>query len=267
MPAVEPGPHAPGPEPTATSGRPHKRVRWHRPSGGKRRPGVLDATRAELVRGLEQRQGSIWTRIRHAVIVAGYPIDRALQRVRALRADGAESLLALAVALLYLADVRTGFVGKPRPGGGPWKRYTLADLAQLAYGAQGEADLRRARRALDMMVSLGWAYPTKQVRRHSTDVEGRNLWRSEAAVRRLNLQRLCDMTGTSWLLKRDRMHADQARGQGTASFVDAQQRREEASRGRSVGKAARATPPATGDPPVASKNGTQHIADILALLK
>ncbi|KAF1689556.1 hypothetical protein CSC62_16990, partial [Pseudoxanthomonas jiangsuensis] len=42
-------------------------------------------------------------------------------------------------------------------------------------------------------------------------------WRSEAAVRRLNLQRLCDMTGTSWLLKRDRMHADQARGQGTGS--------------------------------------------------
>nr|WP_244667865.1 MULTISPECIES: hypothetical protein [unclassified Xanthomonas] len=251
----------------AGHGRTHKRVRWRRPSGDKRRPGVLDATRAELVRGLEQRQGSIWTRIRHAVIVAGYPIDRALQRVRALRADGAESLLALAVALLYLADVRTGFVGKPRPGGGPWKRYTLADLAQLAYGAQGEADLRRARRALDMMVSLGWAYPTKQVRRHSTDVEGRNLWRSEAAVRRLNLQRLCDMTGTSWLLKRDRMHADQARGQGTASFVDAQQRREEASRGRSVGKAARAAPPATGDPPVASKNGTQHIADILALLK
>ncbi len=251
----------------AGHGRTHKRVRWHRPSGGKRRPGVLDATRAELVRGLELRQGSIWTRIRHAVIVAGYPIDRALQRVRALRADGAESLLALAVALLYLADVRTGFVGKPRPGGGPWKRYTLADLAQLAYGAQGEADLRRARRALDMMVSLGWTYPTKQVRRHSTDVEGRNLWRSEAAVRRLNLQRLCDMTGTSWLLKRDRMHADQARGQGTASFVDAQQRREEASRGRSVGKAARAAPPATGDPPVASKNGTQHIADILTLLK
>ncbi|CEH49370.1 conserved hypothetical protein [Xanthomonas citri pv. citri] len=118
-----------------------------------------------------------------------------------------------------------------------------------------------------MMVSLGWAYPPKQVRRHSTDVEGRNLWRSEAAVRRLNLQRLCDMTGTSWLLKRDRMHADQVRGQGTASFVDAQQRREEASRGRSVGKAARAAPPATGDPPVASKNGTQHIADILTLLK
>ncbi len=232
----------------AGHGRTHKRVRWRRPSGGKRRPGVLDATRAELVRGLEQRQGSIWTRIRHAVIVAGYPIDRALQRVRALRADGAESLLALAVALLYLADVRTGFVGKPRPGGGPWKRYTLADLAQLAYGAQGEADLRRARRALDMMVSLGWAYPTKQVRRHSTDVEGRNLWRSEAAVRRLNLQRLCDMTGTSWLLKRDRMHADQARGQGTASFVDAQQRREEASRGRSAGKAARAAPPATVSP-------------------
>lgn len=254
----------------AGHGGTHKRVRWRRPSGGKRRPGVLDATRAELVRGLELRQGSIWTRIRRVVIVAGYPIARALQRVRALRADGAESLLALTVALLYLADVRTGFVGKPRAGGGRWERYTLSDLAQLAYGAQGEAELRRARRALDMMVSLGWAYPTKQVRRHSKDADGQDLWRSEAAVRRLNLQRLCDMTGTSWLLKRDRMHADQVRGEGTASFEDARQRRQkpqEPRSGRSAGEAVRSAPPATGDPPAASKNGPQHIADILALLK
>jgi len=73
---------------------------------------------------------------------------------------------------------------------------------------QDEADLRRARRALDMMVSLGWVFPTKQVRRHA----GENLWRSEAAVRRLNLDRLCDMAGTTWLLKRDRQHADCMRG-------------------------------------------------------
>ncbi|MEQ7926974.1 hypothetical protein ABQ013_22465, partial [Xanthomonas citri pv. malvacearum] len=61
MPAVDPGFHTPGPEPTATSGRPHKRVRWRQPkppAGKKRRPGVLDATRDGLVRGLEQRQGS-----------------------------------------------------------------------------------------------------------------------------------------------------------------------------------------------------------------
>lgn len=102
----------------------------------------------------------------------------------------------------YLADVRTGFVGKPRQGGGRWQRYTLHDLAQLAYGGQTDAELRRARRSLDMMVSLGWAFPTKQVRRHKKDANGGDLWCSEAGVRRINFQRLCDMVGTSWLLSR-----------------------------------------------------------------
>ncbi len=154
-------------------------------------------------------------RISRNVIVAGYPLGKALTRVRALRSDGAESLLSMCVALLYLADVRTGFVGKPRQGGGRWHRYSLKDLAQLAYGGQTPAEERRADRAIDMMVSLGWAFPTKQVRRHKKDAEGGDLWCSEAGVRRLNFQRLCDMVGTSWLLKRDRKHADQARGTGT----------------------------------------------------
>jgi len=192
MPAVETGPHAPGPQPTAPSGRPHKRVHWRQPPAGKkRRPGVLDAARAELVRGLGQRRGSLWMRISRNVIVAGYALEKALTRVRALRSDGADSLLAMSVALLYLTDVRTGFVGKPAQSGGRWQRYTLHDLAQLAYGGQAEAEIRRARRSLDMMVSLGWAFPTKQVRRHKTDAQGGDLWRSEPAVRRLNLQRLC----------------------------------------------------------------------------
>lgn len=190
-----------------TAGTAHRRVRWQRPAG-KRRPGVIDATRAELVRGLELRHGSLWMRVSRAVAIAGYPLARTLNRVRALRSDGAESLLAMTVALLYLADVRTGFVGKPRPTGGPWQRYTLQDLAQMAYGGQTEAELRRARRSLDMMVSLGWASPTKQTRRHIGDGQ----FRSDAGVRRLNLDRLCQMTGTSWLLSRDRQHADRKRG-------------------------------------------------------
>lgn len=128
--AVEPPKHPPSPvrkDPLAhqacgdpsrkgaagcASGR--RRVRWRAPDG-KRRPGVIDATRAELVRCLEQRRGSAWFRISRHVAIAGYPVDRALNRVRSLRSDGAESLLALIVALLYMADVRTGFIGKPRP--------------------------------------------------------------------------------------------------------------------------------------------------------
>jgi len=149
-------------------GRAHKRVKWRQPVGGKRRPGVFDTTRAALVKGLEERKGPLWTRIGRIAIIAGYPIARALSRARALRTDGAESLLAMAVAMLYLTDVQTGFVGKPRPEGGRWHRYTLRDLAQLAFGAQEEADLRRARRALDVMTSLCWLFPTKQVRRHKS---------------------------------------------------------------------------------------------------
>ncbi|QCZ67282.1 hypothetical protein CAI18_23315 (plasmid) [Xanthomonas citri pv. punicae] len=273
MPAVDPGSHTPGPEPTATSGRPHKRVHWRQPkppSGKKRRPAVLDATRDGLVRGLEQRQGSLWMRISRNVIVAGYALDKALTRVRALRKDGAESLLAMSVALLYLADVRTGFVGKPRQGGGPWQRYTLRDLAQLAYGAQTGAELERAKRSIDMMVSLGWAFPTKQVRRHTKDAEGRDGWCSEPGVRRLNFQRLCDMAGTSWLLKRDRKHADQARGTGVASFAQAHARRQspqDAGTTPRTGAARPAAHRATGDPPGGAQSAVQHISDILALFK
>lgn len=230
-----------GPSPYLPASRAHKRVRWRKPAGGKKRPGVLDATRAELVRGIEQRHGSIWFRIKRAVIVAGYPLARALHRIRALREDGAESLLAMTVALLYLADVRTGFIGKPRPEGGPWQRYTLHDLAQLAFGGQSEADVRRARRTLDMMVSLGWAYATKQVRRYA----GEETWRSEPGVRRLNLQRLCEFAGTGWLLKRDREHADRTRGDGTTSLAAGRQQRQQAPSSPPQASALRQCPPAT----------------------
>lgn len=256
----------------ASAGRPHKRVRWRVPAG-KRRPGVLDATRGELVRALEHRQGSVWLRVRTAAPIAGYPIARALDRLRALRSDGAESLLAMAVALLYCADVRTGFIGRPRPGGGPWQRYTLADLAQLAYGAQTDADQRRARRALDVMIGLGWAYPTRQVRRY-VGTAGAEAFVSEPAVRRLNLSRLCEMTGTSWLLQRDRAHADRTKGDGLASLQQARQRRDTAPLpcGADSGgpPAARATPPPTGDPPrqpVARDTALRHINDILRALR
>lgn len=241
--------------------RKHKRVHWRVPSGGKRRPGVLDATRTELVRCLEQRRGYAWLRIGRIVAVAGYPIERALNRVRALRSDGAESLLALTVALLYLADVRTGFIGKPRLERGPWQRYTLQDLAQLAYGGQSEADVRRARRSLDMLVSLGWAFPTKQVRRY-VDV---STYRSEPAVRRLNLHRLCELTGTSWLLARDRQHADRHRGGGTASFeVGRQWRKRQQQESRNMRPdPIREMPRSTGDP---GSGATHSIAAILNLL-
>ena len=208
----------------------------------------------------------MWLRISRCVAVAGYPVDRALNRVRSLRSDGAESLLAMIVAMLYLADVRTGFIGKPRAERGPWQRYTLHDLAQLAYGAQAEADLRRARRSLDMLVSLGWAFPTKQVRRY---VDA-GTFRSEPAVRRLNLHRLCEMTGTRWLLSRDRKHADRNKGEGAASLETGRLRRERKTLEQL--QHARDTLPgkfggrSTGDPPAGATRGAQTLSSIFDLL-
>lgn len=258
--------------PVAPAHSPHRRVRWRAPADAKRRPGVLAATRNELVRGLEQRHGGLWHRVNRVVIVAGYPLDRALHRVRALRADGAESLLALAVALLYLADVRTGFVGKPREGGGPWHRYTLMDLAQLAFGAQGDAELRRARRALDMMVSLGWAHPTRQAREYREETR---TFVSFPGIRRLNLDRLCAMTGTTWLLKRDRMHADARKGSNvtelhgrrpaTGAQADQQQAaRAQAARHR-AGQSGAGWHPGQAPPP-GGPSGPLALGDILTIL-
>ncbi len=238
-------------------------MRWRKPAGGKRRPGVIDATRAELVRGLEMRQGQLWWRVARTAIIAGYSIARALDRVRGLRKDGAESLLAMTVALLYLADVRTGFIGKPRPGGGRWQRYTLRDLCQLAFGGQGEAELRRGRRALDVMTSLGWIAPTKQVRRHLGD----GAFVSEAAVRRLNLDRLCSMTGTSWLLAKDRRHADRhtpTRPEATQQGQKPPQSRQERPLAARRPEARGTSPPATGEPPRAGI--PQHVLDIIKRL-
>ncbi len=78
------------------------------------------------------------------------------------------------------------------------------------------------------------------------------------------------MVGTSWLLKRDRKHADQARGTGVASFTQAQAHRqpaqEPAARPR-TGNTHPAAHRATGDPPGGAQSAVQHISDILALFK
>lgn len=117
-----------------------------------------------------------------------------------------------------------------------------------------------------MLVSLGWAFPTKQVRRY---VDA-NTFRSEPAVRRLNLQRLCEMTGTSWLLARDRQHADRNKGKGTVSFPSSRQRYQR--KQREQHQRSRETLPAlysgrsTGDPPGNATIGAQALSDILDIL-
>ncbi|WP_069106979.1 hypothetical protein [Xylella fastidiosa] len=248
--------------------RAHKRVKWRRPSG-KRRPGVIEATTGQLIKSIEQRYGSLWLILGKAAIIAAYPFARAFDRIRTLRSDGAESLLALAVLLMNLVDVRTGFIGKPNPVGGRWHRYTLADIAQLAYGSQKAADIARARRSLKIMIALGWAEPTKQVRRYACDEMGTAMFTSEPGVRRLNLDKLCKMTGTGWLLKRDRKHADSLRGPKVIGIGNIPPLSQSGQNMISPPHSAqeqekRQRPASTGDPP--KSETSKHIGDILNLL-
>lgn len=196
---------------------PHRRVSPRSPATKSRNakwPEVLRVTKYQLQEALEGRRGLLWARIRRTAIVAGYawtipdnptgPTRCARWRIRDLRRDGAESLLAMLVALLYCADIRTGFVGRPRDGGGPWERYTLEDLAKFAYNAKDEGSVRRARRAIDVLINLGVAHPNIQVNRYDEEVHA---VRGEPAVRRLNWALLCELTNTTWYLKKAQEHA------------------------------------------------------------
>ena len=261
-----PSPPAPG----AGERRRHKRVRWSKPKG-KKRPSVLDTTRAELVRALEERKGALWWRVARVALIAGYAIEKAARRDRTLRRDGAESLLAMIVTLIYCSDIRTGFIGRHNPGGGRWLRYKLRDLCQLAYGAQGEAELRRGRRSLDVIIGLGWMTPTAQVRRHQPD----GSFKSEPGVRHLNWSRLARMCGTSELLRRDRAHKDQHDHTPRPPRLKRQQSGVQRA-GDIAGNAredeereAPARPASTGDPPQRGgmTSAAEEIAKIAAMLK
>jgi len=86
-------------------------------------------------------------------------------------------------------------------------------------------------------------------------------------VRRLNLDKLCAMLGTTWLLKRDRQHADRVRGERlTALQEEPKQRHQKAQElRRSNGSAnndAHTRPPPTGDPPE-RPDGMKHIGTLL----
>lgn len=194
--------------------RRHRRYGWRKPTGGRRRPGVIEATVHQLVRGIEHRAGGLYARLARLVPVVGYTRNRRAERRRSWRSDGAESVLGMLVALVYASDVRTGFIGRPTVGGGRWKRYTAADLATFAYQdgagmqAADPATIRRAERALEALEHLGVLAPAQRIWVEHPD--GR--YTGEPAFRRLNWSRLAELASTGEHLKRDRKALDRKHG-------------------------------------------------------
>ena len=151
-------------------------------------------------------RGPLYHRLADAVIVAGYSGDRILHRVRAWRSDGAESLVAVLTALIRSSDIRSGFVGRPRPLA-PWQRFTVRDLAQFALGAQDRAAIATTERALRLLAHLGLVRCTEI----AVPIGGGE-FRAEPGLRRLSWDRLADMLGLGWLLARDRAALDRRHG-------------------------------------------------------
>lgn len=189
--------------------KPNRRFGWRAPSSGKKRPSVVEATAAAVVRGLEKRLGPLYWRLAAAAPIAGYSAARGVPeaRKRAWRRDGVESVLGMLVALCYSADVRDGFIGKPA-NGKRWKRFDVRDLSQFAYRAKDPATLKRASRALYVLEHLGLIKLVAQVRVQNSD----GSWASEPAVRKLNWSKLAEMCGTGWLLSQARQALDRAKG-------------------------------------------------------
>ena len=235
----------------AKKSHPHKRVRYReplKPKTGKKFPNVIDAVKEPLVIALEERRTSLFHRICLCVCVAGYTLAKSLLRIRRLRADGAESLLAMTVALLYRADLKTGLVRIKRSTGHV-ERPDLGYLAELAYQGQEPADKKRAHRALQMMESLGFLYPAKQSKVFCKESES---YRSYPAFRYLNWDRLCQMTGTSHLLKKWRDYVQQQAHDAKNHVLSATKHSHTsvaASTGQGEVKPKGQFPPATAGPP------------------
>lgn len=199
-------------------GKKVRRVAWSKP-GGKRRPGVIDAVIGVLADSFARRDGRPWE-----LVAMNVPVHRAdgKPRERALREEAGEAILAMLSALLYSCDIRTGFIGKPRDGGGPWHRYTVIDLCKKAFGAliPGEIDPRRGERALRACADLGLLFLSKQPIDYNAETGALTF---HPSVRWLNLRLLCQICNLGWLLERDRSVAFRRHGGLKPRPVDQQQ--------------------------------------------
>lgn len=120
---------------------PYRRIRWARPQG-QNRPDPINLALSRLRAAIDEQRGPLWD------LLANAPVSGSESRQRRLRSDGAENLYTLLATLIFNADFLGGFLGKPKQGGGHWKRYAWETLDRYAYGelVPGERSMRRLER-------------------------------------------------------------------------------------------------------------------------
>lgn len=130
------------------AGSPHHSIEWTRPAGLKR-PQLINVAIAKLRDPAMQR-----------VLFADTKVYRGTEdtaRHRRARADGAINNATLMQAVVASFDVLRGFIGKPI-GPGSWKRFSVDELAQRAFGAliPDEISAKRGDRHFRHAVAMGW---------------------------------------------------------------------------------------------------------------
>lgn len=231
----------------------HPRARM-RP--GRAPPRVITVTIERYRRDFEARRGPLWDwAARH--VPAVYEPD-APARVRALRTDGADTLLCAIVTLLSCMDLTRGFLARPpAPGEQRWHRRSVRELFGFAFGAPvpGRLSPRRLERALRALGAIG-AIASHQVR-----LKGPAGYQSQPALRFVT-DKLFRLAGTAGLLAQERREAYQraaaARSGASAARRIETIRLDPAQPGSSMLNPTRADPPAGR-----ARAGPRPAADLL----
>ena len=186
-------------------GRQHRKIQFRpgRLPGKKKRPGFLEVCTHHVKATFFDRSNAAWTQIA-SVVPVGHGKLRRFDRVRALRSQSAEAIGQVLQVLLTNSDLMSGFCGKPRGDGQRWERLDLRSIAQLAFDEQDEAAVGRVSHAIGRLMDLRLLAENKQVR----FAREPGVYRSEANVRRLHLDRIAKLFGLKRDLARDRKHLE-----------------------------------------------------------
>ena len=227
-------------------------------------PRAIAITIERYQRDFENRSGPLWDWFRSRVPAVFDGEGRPGDRRRALRTDGADTLVCAIVTLLRSMDLQRGFLGRPPAEGEQiWHRRSVLELFGFAFGkpVRGALSVRRMARCLRALRDLGILVS------HQVRTRGSEGFQSKAAVR-IVTDRLFQLAGTIGQLAKERREAHQ-RAERARSAAQASRRIETVRMDRS-GDPARpieqtAHRPSAGAPPRAGP--PQQLRDLVGRIK